>query len=197
MCLNELINRIVISWISRNINRHDQFRTLRNRCIDFLDRNIETIDNGDVDIIERIKSVIEINSDEHDYLILYGDTISNVNLDKLYQYSNNIKESGVITIWPLSTSFGIVEVDSENNVIGFKEKPKLNKWINIGYLILKKDIINKLYNFTKFEDFLQFCGQNKYFKAYKHEGEHYTVNTIVELDIVEKNIYKITNEKYE
>lgn len=159
----------------------------------YLDRNIEIINNGDVDIIERIKSVVNLNPGEEEFLILYGDTISNVNLSTLYEYSNNITEPGVITIWPLSTSFGVVEVDSDNVVIGFKEKPRLDKWINIGYFILKKDILKNLQNFTKFEDYLQFCGQCGYFKAYKHEGEHYTVNTIVELDLVEKNINKIKN----
>jgi len=159
----------------------------------FLDRNIEIINNGDVDIIERIKSVINLNPDEKEFLILYGDTISNVNLYTLYEYSNNITEPGVITIWPLTTSFGVVEIDHENKVTGFKEKPRLDKWINIGYFIIKKDIINKLFDFNKFEDYLKFCGQNSLFKAYKHEGEHYTVNTMVELDIVEKNINKIIN----
>ena len=159
----------------------------------FLDRNIEIINNGDVDIIERIKSVLDLNPDENEFLILYGDTISNVNLDTLIGYSNDIKESGVITIWPLSTSFGVVEIDSNNIVIGFKEKPRLDKWINIGYFILKKGILKNINQFAKFEDYLQFCGQHKLFKAYKHEGQHYTVNTIVELDIVEKNINKIIN----
>jgi hypothetical protein len=123
----------------------------------------------------------------------YTGAISNVNLDTLIGYSNDIKESGVITIWPLSTSFGVVEIDSNNIVIGFKEKPRLDKWINIGYFILKKGILKNINQFAKFEDYLQFCGQHKLFKAYKHEGEHYTVNTIVELDIVEKNINKIIN----
>jgi NDP-sugar pyrophosphorylase family protein len=108
----------------------------------YLDRNIEIINNGDADIIERIKSVINLNPEEKEFLILYGDTLSNVNLYTLYEFSNNITEPGVITIWPLTTSFGLVEIDHENKVTGFKEKPRLDKWINIGYFILKKDIVN-------------------------------------------------------
>lgn len=161
----------------------------------FLDRNISIINNGDVDIIERIKSVIKINPDENEFLILYGDTVSNVNINNLINYSNNSNEQGVITIWPLTTSFGIVEINDKNNVIDFKEKPKLDKWINIGYIILKNDILDLLNNFSKFEDYLKYCGKKSYFKAYKHEGEHYTVNTIVELDLLEKNIHKILNKK--
>ena len=87
----------------------------------------------------------------------------------------------------------ISEIDKDNTVVGFKEKPWLDIWVNIGYFILKRDILKYLNNFTKFEDFLHYCGENNLLKAYKHEGEHYTVNTIVELDLVEKNIHKITN----
>jgi len=159
----------------------------------FLDRNIEIINNGDVDIIERVKSVVNINPNEDEFLLLYGDTISDVNIEKLYDFGTKSNTPGVITIWPLITSFGVVEIDKDNTVVGFKEKPKLDKWINIGYFILKRDILKYLNDFTKFEDFLHYCGENNLLKAYKHEGEHYTVNTIVELDLVEKNIHKITN----
>ena len=154
----------------------------------YLDRNIELINNGDVDIIERIKSVINFCHSEDDFLILYGDTISNVNIDDLLKYSRLNKEIGVITVWPFQSSFGLVEINEDNIVTEFKEKPKLDKWINIGYFIFKKEIIEYLFRFQKFEDFLQFCSQNGFFRAYKHEGKHYTVNTIVELDLVEKNI---------
>jgi glucose-1-phosphate cytidylyltransferase len=112
----------------------------------------------------------------------------------LYNYSKKNEKHSIITIWPLTTSFGVVEINKQNQVVGFKEKPKLDKWINIGYIILKRDILGHLNNFSKFEDYLKFCGKNKYFKAYKHEGEHFTVNTIVELDLAEKNIYKILNK---
>lgn len=159
----------------------------------FLDRNIEIVNNGDVDIIERVKSVVNSNPEEKEFLLLYGDTISDVNIEKLYEYGLNTNSPGIITIWPLITTFGVVEIDSKNTVVGFKEKPKLDKWINIGYFILKSDILKHLYHFTKFEDYLLYCGENNFLKAYKHEGEHYTVNTIVELDLVEKNIYKIIN----
>jgi NDP-sugar pyrophosphorylase family protein len=197
-------NKPIISYILNQINNpiiHKIYITVGYKAEiieeyfkeNFLDQNIEIINNGDVDIIDRILSAVNLNPEENEFLIMYGDTISNVNLNNLHAYSKHIKEPGVITIWPLSTSFGVVEIDNDNNVIGFKEKPRLDKWINIGYFILKKDILKFLHKFSKFEDYLQFCGENNFFKAYKHEGEHYTVNTIVELDIVEKNINKIIN----
>jgi glucose-1-phosphate cytidylyltransferase len=151
---------------------------------------INTIDNGDVDIIERIKSVVNMFPDE-DALVLYGDTISDVDLDKLFLFSEQNRKNGTLTVWPLSTSFGIVELNDQLEIVDFKEKPKLDKWINIGYFIMRKELFKILNEFNKFEDFLKYCGKNGMLNAYKHEGEHFTVNTVVELEIVEKNIDKI------
>jgi NDP-sugar pyrophosphorylase family protein len=91
----------------------------------------------------------------------------------------------------LSTNFGVVELNDNMEIIQFKEKPRLDKWINIGYFFMRKELFNDLKKFTKFEDFLKYCGDNQLLNAYKHEGEHYTVNTIVELELVEQNIDKI------
>jgi glucose-1-phosphate cytidylyltransferase len=156
----------------------------------FLQLNITIVDDGDVDIIQRIKSVINLSPNE-DALVLYGDTISDVDLDKLFLFSAKNKKCGTLTVWPLSTNFGVVEFNEKLEIIEFKEKPKLNKWINIGYFIMRKELFTHINNFEKFEDFLQYCGSNGLLNAYRHEGEHFTVNSVVELEYVEENINKI------
>ena len=98
---------------------------------------------------------------------------------------------GTLTIWPLSTSFGVVDFDENLNITKFKEKPKLDVWINIGYFIIKKELFKFVNQFNKFENFLDFCANNKLLNAYKHNGDHFTINTVVELDTVEKNIHKL------
>jgi NDP-sugar pyrophosphorylase family protein len=182
---NSIINKIFISVGYKASVIKNYFKE------NFLDKNIEIVDNGDVDIIERVKFIVRLNPWEDEFIVLYGDTISNVNLNDLFLFSKKSSSLGVLTIWPLSTSFGVVEVDTDGNIIAFKEKPRLDKWINIGYIILKRDLLKHLDNFSRFEDFLVFCAEKKYLKAFKHEGEHYTVNTLVELDLVEKNIDKL------
>jgi glucose-1-phosphate cytidylyltransferase len=156
----------------------------------FKNLSIKVIDNGDVDIIERVKSVTQIQPDE-DVLILYGDTIADVNIDNLISFNEKEKTRSTITVWPLSTDFGVVEFNDKMEVTEFKEKPRLNKWINIGYFILRKESFKYLNEFDKFEDFLKFCGSSGILNAYKHEGHHLTVNSLVELDFVEKNIDKL------
>tara|TARA_Y200000002_G_scaffold383282_1_gene404811 strand:+ start:10997 stop:11677 length:681 start_codon:yes stop_codon:yes gene_type:complete len=157
---------------------------------EFLDHDISFFDHGDVDIIERIKSIVKTKPQE-DVLILYGDTISDVNIDELLSFSQKNKKYSVLTVWPLRTNFGVVEINEKNDITGFKEKPRLDKYINIGYFILRKELFSYLDDYDNYGDFLTFCGNSKLLKAYVHEGEHFTVNNVVELKIAEKNIKKI------
>ena len=39
-------------------------------------------------------------------------------------------------------NFGIVTMDKANNLISFLEKPNLNHWINIGFIIISKKIFS-------------------------------------------------------
>lgn len=151
---------------------------------------ITLIDDGDVDIIDRLKSTIILQPNE-DLILLYGDTISNLDFNELIISNMKSSNFGTLTIWPLSTSFGVVDFDENLNITKFKEKPKLDVWINIGYFIIKKELFKFVNQFNKFENFLDFCANNKLLNAYKHNGDHFTINTVVELDTVEKNIHKL------
>ncbi len=148
------------------------------------------VDDGDVDIIERIKSVIKISPHE-DLFVLYGDTISDVNINKLLSFSKSNSKLGIMTIWPLSTDFGVVEVNQHGEVISFAEKPILDKWVNIGYFVLKQKLFDYIHQYDSFASFLTFCAKNSFLSAYRHEGEHFTINTVLELEVVKQNIHKI------
>jgi glucose-1-phosphate cytidylyltransferase len=156
----------------------------------FTHMHMNIIDGGDIDIIERIKSVTSL-SPEEDVLVLYGDTVSNVDITKLLEFHQKNAQLGTLTVWPLKTNFGLVELNDKSEIIQFKEKPRLDKWINIGYFIINKELFTHLNNFDAFADFLNFCGKEKLLKAYKHESEHYTVNNLVELAHLEENVNKV------
>ena len=156
----------------------------------FLDIKINFFNDGDVDIIERIRTVVKKKPNE-DALILYGDTISDVEIDKLLNFSNKNKKYSILTVWPLQTNFGVVELNNKKEIIAFMEKPRLDKFINIGYFVLRKELFRYLDDFNNYGDFLTFCGNNKFLKAFVHEGEHFTVNNVVELKLAEKNLNKI------
>ena len=143
----------------------------------------------DVDIIERVK--LAANSIEEDAIILYGDTISDIDLDELYSFSNAHRQIATISVWPMRSQFGVVEIEANDNVISFIEKPILDYWINIGYIHLKKEAIKLLYEFDSFELYLSYLAHNKNLSAFKHHGNHITINSVEELKIAESSIDKI------
>jgi glucose-1-phosphate cytidylyltransferase len=150
---------------------------------------MQIIDSGEVDIIERIKDALHFIDD--DFLLLYGDTISNINIDNLINFHRLSNHQVTMSVWPLVSQFGVVEIDSKGSVLGFKEKPKLDKWINIGYFYFNKSVFNKIKKSTSFADLLEDLAHEGILGAFKHEGIHITVNTIKELTEAEKNISNI------
>ena len=154
------------------------------------DANINIVNSGQTDIINRIKSCIVGYKGE--FIVLYGDTISDVNISKLIKFSNKFSKNKItITAWSPNVKFGILKFDLNNNLKKFIEKPKKFFWINIGYIHFKS-INNKSINkFKYWENFLYSLTENNSVKIYKHYGKHITINSIDELNISKKEIIKL------
>ena len=150
----------------------------------FNNLNIKIINSGDVDIMIRLKKCTPYIT--NDCLICYGDTLANVDINALYNF--HIKNNSKITVtsYQLESQFGILDIDSNGLVFRFREKPKLDAWINIGYIVINNNILqNKL---DSFKDFTSSLADKGYLFSYKHQGLHITVNSLTELKQAEKNI---------
>lgn len=146
----------------------------------------EIVDSGDADIIKRLQ-----DCESHlqgDFLVLYGDTLSNVDLEKLAAFHRSHPEKATVTVWPLQSQFGVFDVDKNGKITSFKEKPVLDKWINIGYFYFRKETLAWMRDFKRFEDFLGYLAAERKMNAYRHQGIHVTVNTVKELEEAEANI---------
>lgn len=150
--------------------------------------NVKIVDSGDVDIVERIRRCE--SQIEDDFILLYGDTLANVDLESLqdFHFSHNLKAT--ITLWPLKSSFGLFELDKDGNVINFREKPTLNQSINIGYFYYEHEVFSWLEGFETYADFLEFLANQRRLKGFVHKGVHLTVNTLRELEEAEQLIEK-------
>lgn len=150
------------------------------------DLNVTIVNSGEVDIIERIKACAPYI--KGDFVLLYGDTLADVNLNQLqdFHFSHNLKAT--ITLFPLKSQFGLAELDHDNNVTNFREKPTLDQWINIGNFYYEHEVLAWMNDFTSYAQFLEFLGTQKKLKGFKHHGVHITVNTLRELEDAEQNI---------
>ena len=96
-----------------------------------------------------------------------------------------------MTVWQLRSQFGIVDLGEQGEVQGFQEKPKLDKWINIGYFYFKQELKEMLGEYDSYAEFLNVLAERRLLNAFRHEGIHITVNTLKELSEAESNIERI------
>jgi len=198
--LIKIKDKPILSYIIEHLIRYNMRRLIvatgyksykiRNYIDECYTKSIyKIVDSGDVDIIKRIQDSIKYI--QKDFMLLYGDTISNINLDNLIKYHQTHLQPVTMSVWPLRSQFGIVDIRKDGEVLGFQEKPILDKWINIGYFYFNYEMIKKINQYDRFDIFLKDLAEQNLLNAYKHTGIHITINTIKELADAEKSIYKI------
>jgi glucose-1-phosphate cytidylyltransferase len=153
--------------------------------------NVEIIDSGDVDIIKRIQDSALCISD--DFIVCYGDTLADVDLNKMIDYHHSHDGILTVTSYPLQSSFGILDIGETGKVRSFMEKPVLDKWINIGYFYFSKECVRHINDSSSFVDFLKTRIARGEMYSFQHKGIHITVNTITELRDAENNIASFNN----
>ena len=151
------------------------------------EKKVTIVDSGEVEIIERIVSCAKLIKSDG-FLVLYGDTLADINIKKLLQFHSKHNGLATIVLWPMRSPFGVMEIGEQDRVESYLEKPVLNKWINIGFFYFSSKLIPKMESFEKFEAFIEYLVNIQELYAFKHTGKHITVNTLQELDEAEKNI---------
>ena len=81
---------------------------------------VELVDSGDADIVRRLADCAP--RIKGDCLVLYGDTLSDVNLADLTAFHRSRPEKVTITVWPLRSQFGVLDVNEDGKVVSFQEK---------------------------------------------------------------------------
>ena len=198
--LIEIDNKPILSYVIKHLRKHGINKFLiatgyqSNKIKKFMeetysDLDYKLVDSGDAGILTRVKDCIKnINSD---FLLCYGDTISDINLTELVEFHKENKNCVTISSFPIIIPFGVMEVDENNGVRSFEEKPILQDVMNIGYYYFNKkdyEIINRNSGII---ELLNLLIKSKRLKCYKHNGVHITINTLAELETANENIKKI------
>lgn len=122
-------------------------------------------------------------------LILYGDTIANVDLPELERVHDDANRAVTMTLYQMRSPFGIAKLIGQQ-VAAFEEKPTLPHWYNIGYILSHKANLAYIakHSFYTFEAWLHMMADTGHLNAYFHRGQHFTVNTFRELEEMEAGL---------
>lgn len=159
---------------------------IKNYFKDYKKCNIRFLDTGlDSNKAQRLKQA-EDYIKEDNFFLTYGDDISDVNINKLLEFHEKNKKIVTLTAVKLQSPFGILNLNNNNEVIGFKEKPKLEHYMNGGFYVMDKEIFSYLkdgYDLEK--EVLKELAEKRQISAFLHDGFWKSMNTLK--DVIEFN----------
>lgn len=109
---------------------------------------------------------------------LNGDELFDLDLTRLWDHHRSHGGAATITVAPLRSHLGVVDVDDEDVVRGFREAPELPHWVNTGLYVLEEEAIERLPERGDHESstFPELAAEGR-LRAFRHSGLWLTVNT--------------------
>lgn len=109
------------------------------------------------------------------FMLTYGDGVSDINLKELLAYHKKRNKIATVTAVQPEGKFGGMDINEEDTVTMFKEKPKGDgTWINGGFFVLESEVFKYLKGDMKdimWEDSpLENLAMDEELVSYKHNG---------------------------
>jgi NDP-sugar pyrophosphorylase family protein len=109
---------------------------------------------------------------------LNGDELFDLDLRELSDAHRRRRSAATITVAPLKSHLGVVDIDDEDVVRGFREAPELPYWVNTGLYVLEDEAIDRLPERGDHESttFPELAAEGR-LRGFRHAGLWLTVNT--------------------
>jgi NDP-sugar pyrophosphorylase family protein len=125
-------------------------------------------------------------SDEPIYA-LNGDELFDLDLRELFEAHRGRGGAVTITVAPLKSHLGVVDIDEDDVVRGFQEAPVLPFWVNTGLYVLENEAIDRLPERGDHESstFPELAAEGR-LRGFRHMGLWLTVNTPKDLRMAQE-----------
>jgi NDP-sugar pyrophosphorylase family protein len=120
---------------------------------------------------------------------LNGDELFDLDLRELFAAHRSKGGAATITVAPLKSHLGVVDIDGEDVVRGFREGPKLPFWVNTGLYVLENEAIDRLPERGDHESstFPELAAEGR-LRGFRHTGLWLTVNTPKDLRLAQEYV---------
>jgi NDP-sugar pyrophosphorylase family protein len=111
-------------------------------------------------------------------LALNGDELLDVGFSKLLAEHERSGAVATVVVAQVRSPFGVVEVEEDGTVTGFREGPLLEQWVNSGVYVLGGEALELLPEKGDHEQStFPRLAEERRLHAYRHDGVWLTVNT--------------------
>jgi NDP-sugar pyrophosphorylase family protein len=116
-----------------------------------------------------------------------GDELIDLDFADLLERHRQRDAAATIALAPLKSALGVVDLDDEDVVTGFREGPQLPYWVNVGNYVLSEEALEQFPEKGDHETttFPLLAAQGQ-LRGYRHTGRWLTVNTPKELRVAEE-----------
>ncbi|HEV8179916.1 MAG TPA: nucleotidyltransferase family protein [Gaiellaceae bacterium] len=124
--------------------------------------------------------------EEGPVLALNGDELLDVDFASLLAEHEQAAAAATIVVAQVRSPFGVVELEDDDRVTGFREAPLLDNWVNSGVYTLGEEALARLPEKGDHEQstFPELAGEGK-LRGFRHGGVWLTVNTPKDLRVAE------------
>ena len=136
-----------------------------------------------------IKFAARLREEEGDIYALNGDERVDVDFVGLLAAHRSNDALATITVAQPTSQFGLVDVDDDDVVHGFREGGRVSFWVNCGNYVLSADVIARFPDKGDHESttFPELAAERK-LRAFRHAGLWLTVNTPKELRTAQQHV---------
>lgn len=140
---------------------HDEF----NWTVTVVDTGPQTMTGG------RIKRIQRFIGDEP-FLCTYGDGIADVDVSAALAHHVAQGKLATMTTTQPTSRFGVVDLNEQGMVENFREKPRVDDWVNIGYFVFQPEVFSYIDGDTTVleEEPLHRLANEGQISAFRHEG---------------------------
>ena len=147
-----------------------------------VDTGLNTMTGG------RVKRIQKFVGDESFYLT-YGDAVANVDIKKLTAFHKAHGKCVTLTAVSISQQKGVLDIDSDNSIISFREKDDLDgAVINGGFMVCNPGIFSYLRDDSTIleQDPMRQLAADRELKSFYHDGYWQCMDTKREKDKLDK-----------
>lgn len=154
--------------------------------------SIHSVEGGTA---EGFRRAIGRHVSDQTFLAMNGDELTNADLKRMSTVHTNSKALATIAVTEFKSNLGIVELGSNDRVLGFEEKAAIpGKYVSIGVYVLERGVLDHIPERGDIErTTFPTLSRMRLLQAYRHDGFWMTVNNLKELQEAEENIQSILN----
>lgn len=156
---------------SSKIYRYNPLKERDDFVITFVDTGEETLPG------ERILRIKDYIPKGEDFMVTYGDGVSDVNIRDLVRFHKKMKKIGTVTGVHPRSRFGLLSSADSGVVKKFIEKPVLKEWVNGGFMIFKWKFFSYLRAGEMEHEALKRLIKEEQLSLFIHEGFWHAMDT--------------------